>query len=53
MKNRSLVSIDDYNKDEIIKILDLAEEFEKSPSPNLLEGKVIATLFLNPLPAPG
>lgn len=48
MKNRSLVSIDDYNKDEIIKILDLAEEFEKSPSPNLLEGKVIATLFFEP-----
>lgn len=48
MKNRSLVSIDDYSKDEIIKILDLAEEFEKSPVQNLLEGKVIATLFFEP-----
>ena len=48
MKNRSLVSIDDYSKEEIIKILDLAEEFEKSPNQNLLEGKVIATLFFEP-----
>jgi len=48
MKNRSLVSIDDYSKEEIIKILDLAEEFEKSPVQNLLEGKVIATLFFEP-----
>lgn len=48
MKNRSLVSIDDYSKDEIIKILDLAKEFEKSPIPNLFEGKVIATLFFEP-----
>ena len=48
MKNRSLVSIDDYSKDEIISILDLAEEFEKSPDRNLLAGKVIATLFFEP-----
>jgi len=48
MKNRSLVSIDDFSKDEIIEILKLASEFEKKPSSNLLEGKVIATLFFEP-----
>jgi len=48
MKNRSLVSIDDFSKDEILKILKLASEFEKNPSQNLLEGKVIATLFFEP-----
>ncbi|HLP71707.1 MAG TPA: aspartate carbamoyltransferase [Bacteroidales bacterium] len=48
MKNRSLVSIDDFSTDEIIRILDLAEEFEKHPTSNLLEGKVVATLFFEP-----
>jgi aspartate carbamoyltransferase catalytic subunit len=48
MKNRSLVSIDDFTSEEIIGILDLAEEFEKQPVRTLLEGKVIATLFFEP-----
>ena len=48
MKNRSLVSIDDFTTDEILKILDLAEEFEKMSSQPLLAGKVIATLFFEP-----
>lgn len=48
MKSRSLVSINDYSKDEILKILDLAAEFEANPEPNLLNGKVIATLFYEP-----
>src|SRR5512133_2295685 len=48
MKNRSLVSIDDFSTDEILRILDLAGEFEKEPVSNLLEGKVIATLFFEP-----
>lgn len=48
MKNKSLVSIDDYSKKEIIRILELASEFEKSPNQDLLNGKVIATLFFEP-----
>jgi aspartate carbamoyltransferase catalytic subunit len=48
MKNKSLVSIDDLTTDEILKILNLAEEFEKEPVQKLLEGKVIATLFFEP-----
>ena len=48
MKNRSLVSIDDLTTSEIMKILDLAGEFEKQPVQNLLTGKVIATLFFEP-----
>ena len=48
MKNRSLVSIDDLSTDEILKILNLASEFEKEPTRKLLEGKVIATLFFEP-----
>jgi len=48
MKNRSLVSIDDFSTSEIISILDLAEGFEKKPVQKLLEGKVVATLFFEP-----
>ncbi len=48
MKNRSLVSITDYNASEISTILDLAGEFEKEPRQNILEGSVIATLFFEP-----
>jgi aspartate carbamoyltransferase catalytic subunit len=48
MKNRSLVSIDDLTTDEILKVLQLAGEFEKEPTQKLLDGKVIATLFFEP-----
>ena len=48
MKKRSLVSIDDFSTEEILKILDLTAEFEKEPTQKLLEGKVIATLFFEP-----
>jgi len=48
MKNRSLVSINDYTREEQIRILDLAEEFEKQPTQKILDGKVVATLFFEP-----
>jgi aspartate carbamoyltransferase catalytic subunit len=48
MKNRSLVSIDDFSTTEILSVLDLAKDFEKQPVRKLLEGKVIATLFFEP-----
>ncbi len=48
MKNRSLVSIDDLSKEEIFKVLDLAEGFEKNPNQRILDGKVVATLFYEP-----
>jgi aspartate carbamoyltransferase catalytic subunit len=48
MKDRSLVSIDDFSTEEILKILHLTAEFEKEPIQKLLEGKVIATLFFEP-----
>jgi aspartate carbamoyltransferase catalytic subunit len=48
MKNRSLVSIDDLSTLEILRILDMAEEFEKEPTQKLLEGVVAATLFFEP-----
>ncbi len=48
MKGRSLISITDYTKEDILKILDLAEEFEKNPRQNILNGHVIASLFFEP-----
>jgi aspartate carbamoyltransferase catalytic subunit len=48
MKNKSLVSINDFSREEHIKILDLAEKFEKKPTQNILEKFVVATLFFEP-----
>jgi aspartate carbamoyltransferase catalytic subunit len=48
MKNRSLVSITDYSKEEILRILDLAADFEANPNQPLMRGKVVATLFFEP-----
>jgi aspartate carbamoyltransferase catalytic subunit len=48
MKNKSLVSITDYSKEEYLRILELADEFENHPNPTLLKDKVVATLFFEP-----
>ncbi len=48
MKHKSLISITDYSIEEIFEILDAAEEFEKTPVQNTLNGKVISTLFFEP-----
>lgn len=48
MKNRSLVSITDFTKEDYLKILDTAAEFEKQQPTNLLKGFIVATLFFEP-----
>ncbi len=48
MLNKSLVSITDFSKDDYLKILDTAAGFEKESYQNLLNGRVIATLFFEP-----
>ncbi len=45
LKNRSLISIYDYTPEEICHILDIAEDFEKNRLQNLLNGRVVASLF--------
>jgi len=45
---KSLISITDFTKDEYLKIMSLAEDFEANPNQKLLQGKVIATLFFEP-----
>ena len=48
MKQRNLVSIADYNKNEILELLHSAAEYEANPNRQTLEGKVVATLFFEP-----
>ena len=43
-----LVSISDCSKEDILNIVNLAEQFEKHPNPHLLDGKLVATLFFEP-----
>ncbi|MEG0725612.1 MAG: aspartate carbamoyltransferase, partial [Mucinivorans sp.] len=45
---KSLVSIDDFSREEILKIIDMAADFEANPAQRLLYGKVVASLFFEP-----
>lgn len=45
---RDLISITDFSKEEYLKIMKLAAEFEANPNQELLKGKVVATLFFEP-----
>ena len=45
---KSLISIHDLSKDEMLHILDMAARFELHPSPSFLSNKVIATIFFEP-----
>ncbi|MDR2679673.1 MAG: aspartate carbamoyltransferase [Tannerella sp.] len=48
MLKKSLVSIDQCTKDDILRIISNAKKFEENPNRSLLEGKVAATLFFEP-----
>ncbi|GHT44057.1 aspartate carbamoyltransferase [Bacteroidia bacterium] len=48
MKSKSLVSIDQCSKEDILHILEYAGHFEQNPNRSLLDGKVAATLFFEP-----
>ena len=48
MNTKSLVSITDLNKEEILDLLEKAKRFEQNPNQNILNGKVVATLFFEP-----
>ncbi|MBP3425174.1 MAG: aspartate carbamoyltransferase [Rikenellaceae bacterium] len=48
MSKRSLISITDLSKEEILRIAELAAYFEEHPYEPLLQGRVIASLFFEP-----
>ena len=45
---KSLISIRDFSKEEILHVLETAKEFEQNKEQKFLEGKVIASLFFEP-----
>ena len=45
---KDLISITDYSKEEYLRIMNLAAEFEENPNQDLLKGKVVASLFFEP-----
>lgn len=45
---KDLISIMDYTKEEYLRIMELAADFEQNPNQRLLEGKVVASLFFEP-----
>ncbi|WP_294597531.1 aspartate carbamoyltransferase [uncultured Rikenella sp.] len=47
-KKQSLVSIHDFTKEDILRIMELAADFEANPDQRLLYGKVVASLFFEP-----
>ncbi len=47
-KVNSLVSIHDFSKEEMLHILDVAQDFEKDKNQPILQGKVVASLFFEP-----
>lgn len=48
MKNKSLISITDFSKEEQLKVLDVAADFENNRNQKLLNDHVVATLFFEP-----
>lgn len=48
MKNKSLVSINDFTREEQLRVLEVAREFEKNPVQNILQDYVVASLFFEP-----
>lgn len=45
---KDFIGISKMTKDEIIEVLDMARELEKNPKPDILKGKIIASLFFEP-----
>ncbi len=45
---KSLISIHDFSKEEILHIIDVASEFERDKVQTFLNGKVIACIFFEP-----
>ncbi|MBK7214211.1 MAG: aspartate carbamoyltransferase [Bacteroidales bacterium] len=48
MKDKSLISITDFTKEQYLRILDIAAEFENNPNQKLLNDHVVASLFFEP-----
>ena len=45
---KSLISINDFNKEEMLQVLDLAAEYEANPNRPIFKDKLIALTFFEP-----
>ena len=48
MEKHNFVTIADLSREEIMHLIEMAQEIEKHPNRELLKGKVVATLFFEP-----
>lgn len=48
LKNKNLISISDYTKEDYLQVLELAKEFEENPKQEILKDKVVASIFFEP-----
>ena len=48
LKNRDIISINDFSKEELLHILKIVRQMEQKPKNNLLKGKILAALFFEP-----
>ncbi len=47
-KNRDIISINDFSKEELLHILKVVNQMDQKPRKNLLKGKILAALFFEP-----
>ncbi|MBI2656293.1 aspartate carbamoyltransferase [Candidatus Woesearchaeota archaeon] len=47
-KNRDIISINDFSKEELLHILKIVSQMHNKPKANMLKGKILATLFFEP-----
>ncbi len=45
---KDIISINDLSKEDILKILTTAKDLEENPRPDLMKGKILATMFYEP-----
>lgn len=48
MSKHNFVTIADFSKEQLMHLINMAQEFEKYPNRRLLDGKIVATLFFEP-----
>jgi len=47
-KNRDIISINDFSKEELLHILKIVRQAEQKPKSSMLRGKILAALFFEP-----
>ena len=47
-KNRDIISINDFSKEELLYILKIVKQTENKPKGSMLKGKILAALFFEP-----